>query len=196
VPLGDTRCPGVSEPGLGSPLPHQGRATPRLVGSPAGACASEAGVFGTQRIVRTRSGRHEGLSPPFFRAVSRPRAANEQQREKSRRSTARAKVREDKRRARGKRPRVVTITVAELTCRGFSKNLGSESEGVLGRRDPCLSRGTVRESVSVSVVRTSKLREVRPAGTTGHQRWSCSSPSREETPEQRTKVSAEARTAT
>jgi len=127
VPLGDTRCPGVSEPGLRSPLPHQGRATPRLVGSPAGACAPEAGVFGTQRIDRTRADRHEGLSPPFFPAVSHPRDANEQQREKTRRSTARAMVREDKRSAGGKRPRVVTITVAELTNARFLPPQGSAS---------------------------------------------------------------------
>jgi hypothetical protein len=115
VPLGDARCPGVSEPGLGSPLPHQGRATPRLVGSPAGACATEAGVSGTQRIDRTRADRHEGLSPPFFQ---RFRTHGMRTNSSARRVVARqqerrlAKTREVH---GGKRPRVVTITVAELT---------------------------------------------------------------------------------
>lgn len=192
APLGDTRCPGVGKPGLRSPLPHHGRATPRLVGSPAGVCAVEAGVFGTQHIDRTRVGRHEGLSRPSFRWSRIMRCGRIAVREESSLLSKSDGSRRQEKRSR-KRPRVVISRVRSREINGCRAHAPAPSPRGASRRAKvssaeetrafhearCASRSWFRSC------RTSKLREARPAATTGHQRWSRSSPSREETPGQR-----------
>jgi len=152
------------------------------LGFPAGVRASEAGVFGNAAH-RSHSSRppSEDFSRPSNRSPASTRCERTAAREDGSSDSKVDPSRRQEKHHRGKRPRVVISSGEpqgepheseerlQSSEREASPRVSSlQSEGVLDRGDPGLSRGWVRESVLVGCERKpSKQREGRSKPTTG-----------------------------
>ena len=212
VEPGDKRCPGVFEPGLRSPPPHRWRATPRLTGlSGRCVCIRSGSLRRRSAPIALEPATIEGLFPSFcmeprihaMRANSGARRQVVRQQGRLVAKTGEASPRyATSCRDLVQRSRKVELHESEERLQSSEREASPrvsslQSEGVLDRGDPGLSRGTVRESVLVGCERKpSKKREGRSKPTTGTRGGTRRAPWGIQRPSTPDPGSTEARTAT